>query len=81
MLEIKKSKHEFHHIYDVQFENEVIVSDLKIFLGQLEQPQYKLTIKVFSAQRLAYFNTFDENYFSHLAYLPYAKPPSQNKNE
>ena len=40
------------------------VTDLKIYLGALEQAQYKMIVKVFSKDRLIFFETYEEHYFS-----------------
>jgi hypothetical protein len=33
---IIKKKYEYHHIYDVKFDVEMQVTDMKIYLGQLD---------------------------------------------
>lgn len=62
--EIIKRKLDLHHVYNVSFEQEMQVTDIKLYLGFLDQAFYKLLIKIFGNNSLIYSNTYDEHYFA-----------------
>ncbi len=70
---MKKTKTEYIHTYDIKYEVDMQVTDIKLFLGQLESGQYKITFKIFSGDKVVYYQTFDENTFAHFAFITYAK--------
>jgi hypothetical protein len=65
----------------VKFDIEMQVTDLKIYFGQLELGQYKITVTIFQPDKVVYMNTFDENTFAHFSHLTYSKQASNQASD
>ena len=75
MEHIRKLKYESHHVYEVQFQQEMIVTDLKLYLGNTEQIQFKMVIKILGDYgHLVFFHSFEEQIFAQFASMIYQKP-------
>eukprot|EP00347_Sterkiella_histriomuscorum_P017580 403348792 len=80
--QIRKFKYDYHQIYEVQFKRPTQVTDIKLFLANQEQVQFKIIVKIFSNEdEMIYYNTFDEQIFAQLASMAYQKVGQTNPSD